>query len=620
MRTLVPVSLLAAALLVVGSLFSPLHADAPPEPAPPFAYLSPRPGATLVSPRTSIAVRPGAQLDPTSVFDTLFRVTGSRSGLHLGRAALAGDGATVVFIPDLPFWPGESVRATVAPGLVTVDGGALQGVSFEFVTWKERPPQVSTLTDLGPAAERASAATAGALPNPLAKYPTLPGDFPLINVTMPTTSTASGYYFLSNLSTYHPYLMMIDGTGDPVYYLRLVPPRHALDFKVQPNGLMTYYDSFPGAFYGVDETYTVVRTFKAGNGYYTDHHDLQVLPNGHYIVMIWDTHVVDMSKIVPDGNPGAHVIGLIIQELDAAGLVVFEWRSWDHLEITESYDDPTGPVVDPFHGNSVEPDNDGNLLVSVRNTDQVLKINRQTGNIMWRLGGKKNEFTLRGDSQFFHRQHDARRLPNGHLTLFDNRAEQTPQYSRGVEYLLDEVAKKVTRIWEYRNTPDVYGPWLGNTQRLPNGNTVLGWGLGLPAVAEVRPDGTKVFEMSLANNGERSYRVFRFPWRGRPPWPPTIAVRRSDQSMTLHFSYNGATEIASYQVLAGVGFEADTIIGTVPRTRFEDTFDVTAAAEQYCSFRVMPIDREGRETHLSATVHSPRCVPFSQYLPAVLAR
>ncbi|MCU0507762.1 MAG: aryl-sulfate sulfotransferase [Anaerolineae bacterium] len=619
MTTFLRVSLLATAWLVFGSLLSPLHVTQPLEPALPYAYLSPQPGATHVSPLTSIAVRPGDQLDPAGVSDGLFRVTGSRSGLHSGRAALAGDGATVVFIPDRPFWPGETVRAAVAPGLIKVTGQTLPGVSFQFATWNERPPQVSALGELGPAGQGTGEVLAAA-PNPLAKYLTLPGDFPFINVTVPTTDTTPGYYFLSNLAMHHPYLLMIDGTGDPLYYLRLRPQRHALDFKVQPNGLMTYYDSLPGVFYGVDQTYTVVRTFRAGNGYYTDHHDLQVLPNGHYLVMIWDTQVVDMSKIVPNGNPDAHVIGLIIQELDAAGLVVFEWRSWDHLDIRESYDDLTGPVVDPFHGNSVEMDRDGNLLVSMRNCDQVLKINRQTGDIIWRLGGKKNEFTLQGDVQFFHRQHDARRLPNGRLTLFDNRAEQTPQYSRGIEYQLDEAAKTVTRVWEYRNTPDVYGPWLGNTQRLPNGNTVIGWGLGLPAVTETQPDGTKVFEMSLANNWERSYRVFRFPWQGRPPWPPAIAVSRDGGRMLLHFSYNGATEIASYRVLAGTGFEPDTAITTVPRTRFEDTLDVTTASEEYCSFRVMPLDRVGKETHLSAKVYSSRCVPFDQYLPFASVR
>jgi hypothetical protein len=90
--------------------------------------------------------------------------------------------------------------------------------------------------------------------------------------------------------------------------------------------------------------------------------------------------------------------------------------------------------------------------------------------------------------------------------------------------------------------------------------------------------------------------------------------------MLLHFSYNGATEIASYRVLAGTGFEPDTAITTVPRTRFEDTLDVTTASEEYCSFRVMPLDRVGKETHLSAKVYSSRCVPFDQYLPFASVR
>ena len=126
--------------------------------------------------------------------------------------------------------------------------------------------------------------------------------------------------------------------------------------------------------------------------------------------------------------------------------------------------------------------------------------------------------------------------------------------------------------------------------------------------------------MSLANNGERSYRIFRFPWQGRPTWPPSIVIRPRDQATRLYFSYNGATELASYRVIAGIGFKPDTTIATVPRTRFEDSLDVTALSEQYCSFRVMPVDKQGRETLVSAIVYAPRCMSFGQYLPLTSAR
>ena len=237
----------------------------------------------------------------------------------------------------------------------------------------------------------------------------LPDDFPAITMRVPAPSTDEGYVFLSPLSDQHSYLIILDPTsGEPVYYQPILPSRKVLDFKRQPNGLLTYYDSSPGVFYGMDSAYSVVRTYRAGNGYRADPHDLQVLPNGHYMLMVLDWHVVDMSQIVPGGHPRAYVMGLIVQELDTADRVVFEWRSWDHIDITETTtEDLTSPRIDYVHGNSLELDYDGNILISARNLDQVLKVNRQTGDVMWRLGGKKNEFAMGPGSQFFLRQHDA---------------------------------------------------------------------------------------------------------------------------------------------------------------------------------------------------------------------
>lgn len=177
----------------------------------------------------------------------------------------------------------------------------------------------------------------------------------------------------------------------------------------------------------LDSTYTRVDTYRAGNGYSTDLHELQLLPNGHALLMIYDPQTVDMSRIVPGGNPAATVVGLVIQELDAQKQVVFEWRSWDHFQITDATaEDLTAAVIDYAHGNALERDADGNILLSSRHMDEITKIDRQTGDIMWRLGGKHNQFTFVNDPQPFVHQHDVRRLPNGNITLFDNQSDQTP--------------------------------------------------------------------------------------------------------------------------------------------------------------------------------------------------
>ena len=341
----------------------------------------------------------------------------------------------------------------------------------------------------------------------------LPPDFPHIESTMPGI-TASGKIFLSNL-VFHgstvSYLMILKNSGDPIFYRKMQSP--CLDFKLQPNGLLTYFDVNANKYYGMDSLYVVVDSFMTGNGYAPDEHELLLLPNGHALLMAYDSQAVDMSSIVPDGNPSATVIGLIIQEIDQQKDVVFQWRSWDHFQITDAtHENLTTPLVDYIHGNSLDLDSDGNILLSSRHLDEVTKINRQTGEIIWRWGGKNNQFAFINDSLGFSHQHSVRRLANGNVLMFDNGNFHSPPFSRAVEYQLDEQGKTATLVWQYRNTPDAYGFAMGYTQRLENGNTLIGWGATNPTVTEIRADGSKVYELTLAS-GVYSYRAFRFPWK-----------------------------------------------------------------------------------------------------------
>ena len=136
--------------------------------------------------------------------------------------------------------------------------------------------------------------------------------------------------------------------------------------------------------------------------------------------MSYDYQRVRMDTVVPGGDTDATVIGLIVQELDENKNVVFQWRSWDHFEITDAtYNiDLTESIIDYVHGNAIEMNDDGILLISSRHMDEVTKIDRQTGDIIWRCGGEhceNNEFTFLNDAIGFSHQHDLRRLPNGNL-------------------------------------------------------------------------------------------------------------------------------------------------------------------------------------------------------------
>jgi hypothetical protein len=601
------------------------HADSPSS----FQYVSPMPGSTLVSAGTTIAVRQGETMDPASISVDLFQVTGSRSGDHAGRALLATDNQTVIFTPDRPFAPDETVSVALGAGLRTAAGQTPDGLSFEFRISPKAPAatqagsgklSLSLPLELGgggaPQNLTGSVGTEAALVMP--RYLTAPSDLPAITVTVPVTVPSSDLLFMSDLNwgtgpgALPGYLLIVQENGELVYYQNV--PSLATDFKKQPNSTLTYYDVSAQNFKALNSNYGLINTYAAGNGYMADLHELQVSPtNGHALLLIYDPEPVDMSQIVTGGQPNASVVGLIIQELDTAKHVVFQWRSWDHFNITDSTEPITGTVVDYVHGNAIDVDTDGNLLLSSRHLDEITKINRQTGAIIWRMGGKNNQFTFTNSDPSSH-QHDIRRIANGHVTLFDNGNGRTPQYSRAVEFALDEVNKTATSVWQYRNTPDSYAEAMGDAQRLANGNTLIGWGSAHPTIIEARPDGAKAFELQFGPV-QVSYRAFRFPWEGLPTWAPTLMLQTQGVTSTLYYSWNGATDVASYQIYGGTNVQSMTLLGTQTKTGFEMSYDVTADVGSMCFFRVMPIDNQGHATQYSNLVSSNSTACPLQYLP-----
>jgi len=331
----------------------------------------------------------------------------------------------------------------------------------------------------------------------------------------------------------------------------------------------------PPQFLVMDSTYTLIDTITTGNGYASDLHDLQVLPNGHMLLMSYDTEPVGMDTVVAGGRPDAQVTGLIVQELDAAKNVVFQWRSWDHFEITDVASPDvslTDSLIDYVHGNAVELDQDGHLLLSSRHMNEITKINRQTGNVIWRmgLGAVNNQFTFTNDTRGFSHQHDIRRLPNGNITIFDNGNFLDPQYSRALEYSINEITREATLVWLYRGNPDIDGRFMGNVQRRASGGTMIGWGgerLG-PKATDLHADGTVSYEIGMDEN-TFTYRAFRFPWRS--------AVLVSDVE-TLDFGGVHVTESASMPVTITNGTSAIRTITCIAVTN--SVFSVSTPVPQ----------------------------------------
>lgn len=569
-----------------------------------LAYAAPRPGAQLVSPGTTIALRLRGEFGRITPDTLTFTVVGAQSGAHDGTIVTAADGVTHIFQPRAPFAHGEDVTVTVSAGR----GRAAVSTTLAFTVAPAPPPRpVAPLSTALPPASPLAAAAVSDIPRP--HYRTAPGDLPGFEVpTLVPDEVGDGYIFIAYFNYFRflesdAFLLILDNNGEPVYYNRLDPIKAALDFKKQPNGRLTWFNPDPivQAYVEMDETYAVGHEYRAGNGYPTDLHDLQVLPNGNALLMIYDYEYFDMSALVPGGDPQAVTVGCIVQEVDPAGNVVAEWRSWDEISPLDSnqsllpqdnngdgVDDP----IDYIHCNSIEQDLDGNWLLSSRHLDEVTKIDRDSAEIIWRFGGKANQFTI-NNADLFNYQHDARRMADGHLTVYDNGNVHSPPFSRAVEYELDEAAMTATLVWSFRRTPDVRGLAMGNHQRLPNGNSLIGWGTSYaPVLTEVNPAGEIVFELNAAVlNG--TYRAFRFPWTGRPTWPPALAAESRNGAINLYFSWNGATEVGSYRVYAGQTPAPTTLVATVPRDGFETTYAFAPTAAGVWHFRVQALDKNG---------------------------
>lgn len=499
-----------------------------------YNYISPLPNSEFVSKETNIIIKYEEKILRQSLLgEENISIVGSSSGLHECNMILSDDDETLVLNVLVPFEPNEVVNVRFNPDVRSTKGARIPLLEFSF---KISPLQNRISYSLLRNEEENISLKSESVENKFAvtAEDTIPADFPKI-VVKNNINPSPGYLFITTsakVSGVGYYAMMIKDDGKP-YWFKKFDNHFPADFKMQSNGMISYADMLNDYYYAgggeavhklLDSSYAVVDSFKMGNGYVADGHDFKLLPNGHALLFAYDLQQVDMSKIVAGGNPAAMVAGSIIQELDADKNVVFQWRSWDYISIEESYFDLTLAAFDPIHANTITQSNDGNIIASFRNISQVIKIDKATGKIIWRLGGRKNQFTFVGEHAenaplYFSRPHGVVELPNGNIMLFDNGLDHSPKYSRAVEYKIDEVNKTATLVWEYKHPSGAYGATQGSVQRLSNGNTIVGWGnasmtnIAWPAVTEVDPNGSIVSELYFGNKGMLSLHAFKYLWK-----------------------------------------------------------------------------------------------------------
>jgi len=302
------------------------------------------------------------------------------------------------------------------------------------------------------------------------------------------------------------YAVIMNNIGEIIWYRKFNGP--VTDFQKQPGGTYTVFsilDDRRSIFYELDGLGNILHEYQSTSTVETGPHELLIRGTGYTLFGV-EYRTMDLTQF--GGLPNATVRGLIVEH---GGSGSFLWNTFDHLSITEAMPDiPLNTQsVNPWHGNAIEIDRDGNYLVSFRNSDMIVKVSSQTGNIIWRLGGRNNQFTFINDVfNGFSHQHAIRRLDNGNIILFDNGNLHSPQVSRAAEYVLDENNKTARLVWQYIPSPALYASALGYAQRLPNGNTLICFGTA-QRIIEVDIAGSKRWELSIDEPQRYSYRAFK---------------------------------------------------------------------------------------------------------------
>ena len=344
---------------------------------------------------------------------------------------------------------------------------------------------------------------------------------PPVTIRSSTNPTPGLLYLAPNnripTPPFAPSLMVVGNDGKVV--TSKVLKTYAYDFRTLPDGRLGYTLNRPNTaetpgssvIYITDTTLKTLDSIPlAPRGYSLAMDGFVVLPNGNRLILSQENVTLDMRKIAGEGaHPAAIVQQSVLQEIDIDGQVLFQWKSLDHIPVTASYEDLKAPFIRYFHINSIDVEPDGNILISARNASLVAKIHRSTGKVLWILGGKLNQFTLENtvapsEPAEFSYQHDVRRSANGNITLFDNGNMRSPQWSRAVEYQLDEAKKTSRLVWRYRPTTDLFSVTQGSCQTLTNGNKLISWGSAVSnnrtLLTEVTASGETVFEAELPNS------------------------------------------------------------------------------------------------------------------------
>jgi hypothetical protein len=437
-----------------------------------------------------------------------------------------------------------------------------------------------------------------------------------VNVFNPGTSSGlifvAPYGFSSNAMYGQPGGLILDNEGNPVYFRPLSSPNLMnTDFRVQTlygEPVLTFwqgtlasppaYTNLPAAssepgscYYILDNTYELIQTVAAQNGYTSDIHEFLLTPNNTALVL--STKPIPMD-LTPYGGPkNGYVNNFAVQEIDLqTNALLFFWSALDHVPLSDSFEPASTAISssniwDAYHFNSVGLTDDVNeIIVSGRNTWTIYRIHKPTGNIVWQLGGMNSSFTIESGAEFSW-QHDARFFPRNIISMFDDNCCEsqtippaTP-YAHGLILQLDLTAMTASVLNTYYHDPNINVASQGNVQTLPNNNKFVGWGQ-MQYYSEFAPAGNTesnpalnlLYDASIPQNNY-TYRAYRNDWMGMPFFPPSIAVLSSNGQISVYASWNGSTQTSSWQVFAGSSPDVLSLVAIAAKSGFETSIPVS---------------------------------------------
>ena len=532
--------------------------------------VSPLPGTSDASPATQISFLGGPGTQVSGV-----RVVGSRSGVHAGVLRAYSTGTGESFLPSHPFLAGEHVTVHARAGT----GSTTQPASTTFtIAHQAAVSQSEFPTNPGDA-------------NEVQHYSSAPTLTPsTVSISTPSRPGASpGDLFLAPYQGQgSPGPMIADQSGNLVWFHPLPAGDAATNFQVQQyegRPVLTWWQGrIIGVGFGEGEdviynsSYNRVAAIRAGNGYHADLHAIQLTPQGTAWIDAFDP--IDMNLSSVHGAKDGILTDSVIQEIDVkSGLVMWEWHSLGHIPVSESKEPvlSSGYPWDYVHINSADPGSAGDVLLSARNTWTLYDVNIHSGGFNWRLGSARSSFKL-GPGVRFYWQHDAEFQPGGLISMFDNGSDPPKEkQSRGLLLQPNLANHTVTLVKQFTNpTKTLLAESQGNADSLPAGNWLLGYGR-LPNFTEFDASGHVLLDGTLGKNVQ-NFKSFISPWSGEPNTPPSLAVQAgAGGAVGVAMSWNGATNVASWRVLAGSSAGTLTPLASVAKAGFQTDTTVHTA-------------------------------------------